>query len=118
MRAFMERTAPLNNVARMKVPLLVVQGPMIRGRPLSETEQMVKRAQANGGTCWYLMAATRAMASPRNAMRTSSSSPQSSFSRSFCSTDRGLLLLAIQHHFTLRLLPGIRLYPAREARGP
>lgn len=56
MRAFMERTAPLNNVARMKVPLLVVQGANDPRVPLSEAEQMVKALRTNGGTCWYLMA--------------------------------------------------------------
>lgn len=56
MRAFMKRTAPLNNVARMKVPLLVVQGANDPRVPLSEAEQMVKALRTNGGTCWYLMA--------------------------------------------------------------
>ena len=55
MRAFLEKIAPLNNVARIKKPLFVVQGkndPIVR---LSESEAMVAALRKNGTPVWYLM---------------------------------------------------------------
>ncbi len=56
MFAFFERIAPLNNAARIKRPLFVVQGGNDPRVPLSEAEQMVARVKQNGTPVWYLMA--------------------------------------------------------------
>ncbi len=56
MRAFQEKIAPLNNVARITKPLFVVQGQNDPRVPVTEAEQMVKAIRAQGGTAWYLMA--------------------------------------------------------------
>jgi dipeptidyl aminopeptidase/acylaminoacyl peptidase len=56
MREHLERISPLNNVARMRVPLFVVQGKNDPRVPLTEAEQMVAALRKQGGTCWYLMA--------------------------------------------------------------
>ena len=56
MRDFFERTAPLNNAARITKPLFVVQGGNDPRVPRSEAEQMVARVKANGSPVWYLMA--------------------------------------------------------------
>jgi dipeptidyl aminopeptidase/acylaminoacyl peptidase len=56
MRDHLERISPLNNVARMRVPLFVVQGKNDPRVPLTEAEQMVAALRKQGGTCWYLMA--------------------------------------------------------------
>jgi dipeptidyl aminopeptidase/acylaminoacyl peptidase len=56
MRAFFERTAPLNNAARISKPLFVVQGANDPRVPRTESEQMVARVKQNGGPVWYLMA--------------------------------------------------------------
>ena len=56
MRDFFERTAPLNNAAKITKPLFVVQGGNDPRVPRSESEQMVARVKANGGPVWYLMA--------------------------------------------------------------
>jgi len=56
MREHLERISPLNNVAKIRTPLFVVQGKNDPRVPLTEAEQMVKALRGNGGTCWYLMA--------------------------------------------------------------
>ncbi len=56
MREHLERISPLNNVARMRVPLFVVQGKNDPRVPLTEAEQMVAALRKQGGTCWYVMA--------------------------------------------------------------
>ena len=54
MRAFMERTAPLNNASRITKPLFVVQGKNDPRVPVGESEQMVAKLRANGTPVWYL----------------------------------------------------------------
>jgi dipeptidyl aminopeptidase/acylaminoacyl peptidase len=56
MNAFFERIAPLNNAAKIKRPLFVVQGGNDPRVPLSEAEQMVSRVKQNGTPVWYLVA--------------------------------------------------------------
>jgi dipeptidyl aminopeptidase/acylaminoacyl peptidase len=56
MRAHLEKISPLNQVDRIRVPLMVVQGKNDPRVPLSEAEQMVQALRANGRTCAYLMA--------------------------------------------------------------
>jgi dipeptidyl aminopeptidase/acylaminoacyl peptidase len=56
MRAFFERTAPVNNAGALKTPLFVIQGKNDPRVPLSEAEQMVSIARKNGTPVWYLMA--------------------------------------------------------------
>lgn len=56
MRAHLEKISPLNNVAKIRVPLLVVQGKNDPRVPVSEAEQVVRAVRAQGGTCAYLMA--------------------------------------------------------------
>jgi dipeptidyl aminopeptidase/acylaminoacyl peptidase len=56
MRAFLEATAPLNNVEKIRKPLFVVQGKNDPRVPLSEAEQMVAAIRKNGTPVWYLMA--------------------------------------------------------------
>ena len=55
MRAFFERTAPLNNAAKITKPLFVVQGGNDPRVPRTESEQMVARVKQNGSPVWYLM---------------------------------------------------------------
>jgi dipeptidyl aminopeptidase/acylaminoacyl peptidase len=55
-RAFMERTAPLTNAAKITKPLLVVQGANDPFVPPSESEQMIRAVRANGVPVWYLLA--------------------------------------------------------------
>ena len=55
-RAWMERTAPLNNAQRVTKPLFVVQGMNDPRVPRSEAEQMVAAVRRNGAPVWYLMA--------------------------------------------------------------
>jgi dipeptidyl aminopeptidase/acylaminoacyl peptidase len=56
MRAFMDRTAPLNNAAKITKPLFVVQGANDPRVPRSEAEQMVATVKRNAGPVWYLLA--------------------------------------------------------------
>jgi dipeptidyl aminopeptidase/acylaminoacyl peptidase len=56
MRSFLEATAPLNNVEKIRKPLLVIQGKNDPRVPLSEAEQMVAAIRKNGTPVWYLMA--------------------------------------------------------------
>ncbi|GMV95643.1 MAG: peptidase [Phycisphaerae bacterium] len=55
-RAFFERTAPLNNADRIRKPLFVIQGGNDPRVPRSEAEQIVERVRASGTPVWYLLA--------------------------------------------------------------
>jgi dipeptidyl aminopeptidase/acylaminoacyl peptidase len=55
MRTFLEKIAALNNVAKMKKPLFIVQGKNDPIVPLSESEAMVAALKQNGTPVWYLM---------------------------------------------------------------
>jgi dipeptidyl aminopeptidase/acylaminoacyl peptidase len=56
MRAFMERTAPLNNASKITKPLFVVQGANDPRVPKSEADQMVTAVRGVGTPVWYLVA--------------------------------------------------------------
>jgi len=55
-RAWMERSAPLNNADRVTKPLFVVQGMNDPRVPRSEAEQMVAALERRNVPVWYLMA--------------------------------------------------------------
>lgn len=55
-RAFMEKTAPLNNVQKIKSPLLIIQGKNDPRVPVSEAEAIVQAAKKAGIPVWYLLA--------------------------------------------------------------
>jgi dipeptidyl aminopeptidase/acylaminoacyl peptidase len=54
-RAWMERTAPLNNAQKIVKPLFVVQGANDPRVPRSEAEQIVAAARKNSTPVWYLL---------------------------------------------------------------
>jgi dipeptidyl aminopeptidase/acylaminoacyl peptidase len=54
-RAWMERTAPLNNAHKIAKPLFVVQGANDPRVPRSEAEQIVAAARKNAAPVWYLL---------------------------------------------------------------
>jgi dipeptidyl aminopeptidase/acylaminoacyl peptidase len=56
MRAFLEKTAPLNNAEKIKKPLFVIQGANDPRVPMSESVQMVQKIRGIGTPVWYLMA--------------------------------------------------------------
>jgi dipeptidyl aminopeptidase/acylaminoacyl peptidase len=56
MRAFLDKTAPLNNAASITVPLFVVQGKNDPRVPYTEAQQMVAAVRKNGVPVWYLLA--------------------------------------------------------------
>jgi dipeptidyl aminopeptidase/acylaminoacyl peptidase len=56
MRRFLERISPLNNVDRIDMPLLVVQGRNDPRVPASESEQIVKALHDRGQPVWYIEA--------------------------------------------------------------
>ncbi|HEX4601007.1 MAG TPA: prolyl oligopeptidase family serine peptidase, partial [Gemmatimonadales bacterium] len=55
-RAWMERTAPLTNVAKVTKPLFIVAGMNDPRVPRTESEQMVAALKQRGVPVWYLMA--------------------------------------------------------------
>ncbi len=55
-RAFLERTAPMNNADKIRKPMFVVQGYNDPRVPRSESEQMVQKIRSIGTPVWYLMA--------------------------------------------------------------
>ncbi|HEX4900476.1 MAG TPA: alpha/beta fold hydrolase [Pyrinomonadaceae bacterium] len=55
MAEYLEKTAPLNNVQKIKKPLFVVQGKNDPRVPASESEQMVAAVRKNGTPVWYLL---------------------------------------------------------------
>lgn len=56
MAAFLERISPANHAARIRKPLLVVQGRNDPRVPVTESEQMVKAIREQGRSVAYLMA--------------------------------------------------------------
>ena len=56
LRAWMERTAPLNNVDAVTKPLFIIQGMNDPRVPRSEAEQMVAALKRRSVPVWYLMA--------------------------------------------------------------
>ena len=56
MRDFLTRSSPLNNSAMVTKPLLVVQGKNDPRVPWTESEQIVRKLQAQGTPVWYLLA--------------------------------------------------------------
>ncbi len=56
MREFQISISPLTNVAKIKKPLLVVQGLNDPRVPASEAEQIVKAVRSQGLESWYLLA--------------------------------------------------------------
>lgn len=56
MRAFLENISPLNNVGRIDIPLLVVQGENDPRVPVSESEQIVNALRERGQEVRYIKA--------------------------------------------------------------
>jgi dipeptidyl aminopeptidase/acylaminoacyl peptidase len=56
MREFLERTAPLNNAAKITKPLFVIQGKNDPRVPASESDQLVKTLTGRNTPVWYLLA--------------------------------------------------------------
>ncbi len=56
MREFLERIAPMNNVEKIKKPMMVVAGKNDPRVPVSESNQIVAALKKQGTPVWYLMA--------------------------------------------------------------
>jgi dipeptidyl aminopeptidase/acylaminoacyl peptidase len=56
MHDFLEQIAPMNNIAKIKKPMLVVAGKNDPRVPMTESEQIVGALQKQGTPVWYLMA--------------------------------------------------------------
>ena len=56
MRAFLEKISPLNNAAKIKKPLFVVQGRNDPRVPYTEAEQIVAQMKKQKTPVWFLMA--------------------------------------------------------------
>lgn len=56
MRAHLEKISPLNNVEKIGIPLLVVQGQNDPRVPVTEAEQIVKALRTKGQPVWYMNA--------------------------------------------------------------
>jgi dipeptidyl aminopeptidase/acylaminoacyl peptidase len=56
MREFLERIAPMNNVDKIKKPMLVVAGQNDPRVPVSESNQIVAALEKQGTPVWYMLA--------------------------------------------------------------
>ena len=56
MRAFLDRISPLNNVEKIDLPMLVVQGQNDPRVPVTEAEQIVAALRENNKEVWYMNA--------------------------------------------------------------
>jgi dipeptidyl aminopeptidase/acylaminoacyl peptidase len=56
MREFLERIAPMNNIEKIRKPMLVVAGKNDPRVPVSESDQIVTALKKQGTPVWYLMA--------------------------------------------------------------
>jgi dipeptidyl aminopeptidase/acylaminoacyl peptidase len=56
MHDFLEKIAPMNNIEKIKKPMMVVAGKNDPRVPVSESEQIVEALKKQGTPVWYLMA--------------------------------------------------------------
>lgn len=56
MRAFLDRISPLDNVALIRHPVLIVQGLDAPGSRAADSQQLVWRLRSEGDQAWYLSA--------------------------------------------------------------
>ena len=56
MREFLERNAPMNDIEKIKKPMMVVAGKNDPRVPVSESDQIVAALKKQGTPVWYLMA--------------------------------------------------------------
>ena len=56
MREFLEKIAPMNNLSKIRKPMLVIAGKNDPRVPVSESEQIVAALKKQGTPVWYLMA--------------------------------------------------------------
>jgi dipeptidyl aminopeptidase/acylaminoacyl peptidase len=56
MREFLERIAPMNNVEKIKKPMIVVAGKNDPRVPVTESDQIVAALKKQGTPVWYVMA--------------------------------------------------------------
>jgi len=56
MREFLERIAPMNNIEKIKKPMMVVAGKNDPRVPVSESDQIVAALKKQGTPVWYMMA--------------------------------------------------------------
>jgi dipeptidyl aminopeptidase/acylaminoacyl peptidase len=56
MRAFLERIAPMNNIEKIRKPMLVIAGKNDPRVPVTESEQIVAALKKQGTPVWYLVA--------------------------------------------------------------
>ncbi len=56
MNAHLQKISPLTNVAKIKIPLMVVTGANDPRVPASEANQIVAAVRAQGGTAWHVLA--------------------------------------------------------------
>lgn len=55
-REFLEKTAPINNVERIEIPLMLIQGQNDARVPVAEASRMVAALKKRGIPVWYLLA--------------------------------------------------------------
>ena len=56
MRAFLEKIAPMNNVEKIRKPMMVVAGKNDPRVPVNESDQIVAALKRNGTPVWYMVA--------------------------------------------------------------
>ncbi len=56
MRAHLQKISPLNNVEKIEIPMLIVQGENDPRVPVTESAQMVAALRAQGNEVWYMNA--------------------------------------------------------------
>jgi dipeptidyl aminopeptidase/acylaminoacyl peptidase len=56
MHDFLEKIAPMNNIEKIKKPMLVVAGKNDPRVPVTESGQIVEALKKQGTPVWYLMA--------------------------------------------------------------
>jgi dipeptidyl aminopeptidase/acylaminoacyl peptidase len=56
MHEFLERIAPMNNIEKIKKPMLVIAGKNDPRVPVSESDQIARALKRQGTPVWYIMA--------------------------------------------------------------
>jgi dipeptidyl aminopeptidase/acylaminoacyl peptidase len=56
MREYLQRISPLTNVAKIRKPMLIIQGANDPRVPMTEAAQMLSAIRGNGAEVWYMLA--------------------------------------------------------------
>ena len=106
MREHLQSISPNNNIEKINVPILVVQGENDPRVPVTESEQVVKSLEEKQKTVWYMNALNEGHGFRKKKTETSMSKPlfyslKISLERKLALKDTSILSIVSIHFFTV-----------------